>query len=332
MLLVFLLFLFANFYAVVCLFKLKEYADSIALCYPPGTIQASVLESLTENEEAEETVVFSQAAIWKSLGENWISTEQTGRERKVSCYQMKGQPEAVFGTDLIYGRYFLDKENHACLLDQDTARQLFGSDNVLGMEIQVDEKCCRITGVLRGKQSVCVFSAGNMESDCYDGVAVRKINAGESSSIAISRIEAILGSTGGQKIDNQLYYVTACLFYFGVLALIVILTGIALGKERQRKWIYIAGLFAAAGVLWLGIRCAAPGSDYLPTYWSDFGFFSRLFQEKAEQIRGLAVHQEFYSWQNLLRTWQQVIAVEIYIGILSVIVTYYSQCSHYVDD
>lgn len=355
MLLVCLLFLFANFYAAVCLLKLKEHADLIALCYPPGTIQASALESLTGNEEKGEAAVFSKAVLWKSLGENWISTEQTGRGRKVSCYQMKGQPEAVFGTDLIYGRYFTDEENLACLLDQDTARQLFGSDHVLGMEIQVNEKNCQITGVLRGKRPVCVISAGNMEStgntpvqsrttdgrdgadsnmdsDCYDGAAIRKQKAEESSSIAISRLESVFGSSSGQKIDNQLYYVTACLFYFGALALIVILAGITMGKERQRKWIYIAGLSAAAGVLYLGIRCAAPGSDYLPTYWSDFGFFSRLFQEKAEQIRGLAVHQEFDSWQNLLHIWQQAIAVEMYIGISSVIVTFYHQYSRSADN
>ena len=77
------------------------------------------------------------------------------------------------------------------------------------------------------------------------------------------------------------------------------IAGIALGEGGSVKngWT-AAGMAAAAGILWLGIRYAAPGSDYLPTYWSDFEFFSRI-SGKARQIGELALHQEFSAWQNI---------------------------------
>lgn len=317
MILLFLLFLFANVYAGACVSRLKEYADLIALCYPAGTLQESALEQLKENEEEAQTLIFSQIALWKFLGEDSISIEQNGREGEVSCYQMKGQSEALFGSDILYGRYFLEEEENACLLDQDTVRRLFGSDDVLGKEIQMQGKCFQITGVLRGRQSICVISGGR--EDRFDGVAVRKMDSKDSSSVVISRLEAIFGSTIGQKIDGQLYYVTACLFFSGVDAFLFVLAGILLGKERQKGWLFAAGPTAAAVALWLGVRCAAPGSDYLPTYWSDFGFFSRLFQEKLGQIQELAAHQEFFSWQHMFHHWQQAVMAEIFIGLLAAV-------------
>lgn len=44
---------------------------------------------------------------------------------------------AVFGKELICGRYFIKNGDYVCLLDRDTARKLFGSENVLGMEVRI---------------------------------------------------------------------------------------------------------------------------------------------------------------------------------------------------
>ena len=69
-----------------------------------------------------------------------------------------------------------------------------------------------------------------------------------------------------------------------------------------------------------GVNAANPGSDYLPTYWSDFEFFSRLFKDKAEQIQSLAVHQEFFVWQKMFGLWRRVILAEVLAGVLILLV------------
>lgn len=318
MLLALLLFLSLNFYAAVHIARLKEYVDLVVLHYPAGTVQASAMEQLKENRYEQEKPVFSQAAIWKTLGEIAVSSEQTGRGQKVPCYQIKGQPGAVFGADLIYGRYFQEDEKNVCLMDQNTVRYLFGSDDALEKEVWINGTRFRIIGILCGNRPVCVTSFRS-DSENFDGVAVRKIKAGDSSAVVISRLEAVFGGTAGQKIDGQIYYVTACLLYTASLAVLLILAGIVQGKARHKKWLFAASLAASFAVLWMGIRCAAPGSDYLPTYWSDFGFFARLFREKAEQIQELAAHQEFSPWQNILRNWQQAVTAGIFIVLLPAI-------------
>lgn len=354
-LLVMLLFSLVNMFAVSRLYLLKDWADMIFLCYPEGSLTVSAWEQFErsgEGGEEKQNEIFCQAAIWKSLKEIIITAEQTGREQKVSCYWIKGQPEAVFGKGLICGRYFMKNEDHVCLLDRDTVRMLFGSENVLGMEVQINGTGWRIIGVLSGNRKICVIpsgesgrepvsekdsdgigagsaaggSAGSGEAAItgndgggFDGAAVRKKQNGQSSNLMFSRIEASFGSAGGQKMDGQLFYVTACFIYFSILGLILTFAGIILGKRMHQKWMTAAGVGAAAGIMWLGIRYAAPGSDYLPSYWSDFDFFSRIFQEKAKQIGELALHQEFPVWQNIYQTWRQVIGAGIFNCVLCII-------------
>ena len=113
MLLVLLLFISANIFAASRLLFLKDYADLIALCYPEGTLPVSAWEQFEQNdadEEEKQKELFSQAGIWKSLREITVSEEQTGREQKVSCYQIRGQTAAVLGKELVCGRYFVENE------------------------------------------------------------------------------------------------------------------------------------------------------------------------------------------------------------------------------
>ena len=104
--------------------------------------------------------LFSQAGIWKSLREITVSEEQTGRKQKVSCYQIRGQTAAVLGKELVCGRYFVENEDHVCLLDRDTVRKLFGSEDVLGMEVRINGAGWQIMGVLDGDRAICVIPSG----------------------------------------------------------------------------------------------------------------------------------------------------------------------------
>lgn len=343
-LLIFLVLFLANICFASRLLLLKEYANLIFLCYPAESVTESSFEQFKENEGSKN---FSKMALWKSEEEITVSAENTGREQKVSFYQVKGQPDAVFGNHLLLGRYFTEEEHRVCLLDQGLARRLFGSENVLGMEVEIGQKSYRITGILKGENQI--FAAPAEENTGFDGVAVRKQEKEQSSALAVSLIEAIFGRTDGQKVDGQLYFMTAVLFYSMMSALMLVILGIvvirggkteaiatagegktetAAAEGRKKRtlmaekgiilcWILSAACMAAAAcILISGIKNAAPGADYLPAYWSDFDFFVRLFQEKAGQIQRLAAYQELPVWREMLRAWQQVIGGEIIAGLL----------------
>lgn len=294
------------------LFTLWEYRDFISVSYPKGLVTG---EAFSQWKKSEGGRLASEAAVWENSGGAVISSKLTGREQKVSCYRILGQPGAVFGNALMGGRYFTEKEEGVCLLDESTAWQLFGSCEA-GPFIRMNEELMQVVGILKEDRPICVIPAEKGTE--FDTVVIRKKDTDTSSGVIISLLEAVLGGTDEQKIDGKLYFAAACILYFTAGAVFVLAGGLylirRLGGRRvsnRRLWICrgFSFLFLEAAVIIViaGVRIASPGSDYLPTYWSDFDFFVHLFQEKSEQIRSFELHQEFSSWQRILFSWRQVI-------------------------
>lgn len=127
------------------------------------------------------------AAVWKAEKKKRITSEDTGGTRTVCCCMFKGQPGAIFERELTEGRYFTQGGAEVCLLDQSTVRQIFGSDKVSGLSVQIDGKSFQIAGVLKGGAPVCVIPAE--ETTAFDGIAVRKNEAGCSSDQAFNMLE-----------------------------------------------------------------------------------------------------------------------------------------------
>lgn len=309
------LYLGINIWILCKLRLLEEYTDLVALSCPAGSIAESTFDQWREHADSGR---YSEAAVWRKTEELEVMAEDTGRRRKLFCYRIKGQPGAVFGRGLTEGRYFTEGEADICLLDQGTARQLFGSDQVSGLTVQIDGNDYHIAGILQGDEPVCIIPAE--EGETFDGIAVRKKDAGQSSNQAVSSLESALGCAGGQEIDGQLFYVTAWLLYAGLAAAALFLLGNAAVSQtgsrladrippgQMKTAARTVILILAVGVLVSGVKTADPGSDYLPTYWSDFEFFARLFHDKEEQIRSLSMHLEFASWISMLKTWRQAAA------------------------
>ncbi len=276
------------------------------MAYGKEQITEETLKQIVKGSETDQ--IFSEAVLWKSEGKVPVCAENTEREQIVSLYQMKGQQSAVFGKGLCAGRYFTEGETSVCLLDRETVRTLFGSDHVLGMKVRWEDTEYEIAGILKGRQSLCVIPA--KEGALYDGVAGKKAEKTVSSKMAFGTLETAAAGLGEQRIDGHLYYMTACLLYFLLTAVNLTVFAVKAGKRK-----IVAALCAvlAIEILIMGIAFAAPGSDYLPSYWSDFDFFVQLFKEKEAQVRELSHHQEFVSWQQMFGTWLRSINMEIVV-------------------
>lgn len=316
-----LFYIVINIWILCLLHQLKDYEDLLSLSYPAGGITDTGFAEWKKTDGGKRA---ETAAVWKSCGKSTISSESTGHQETVCCYQMQGQPEAVFGKTLAAGRYFIKEEEGICLLDRETVRSLFGSEDVLGLEVKLNEKTLQLAGILNENSPICIIPAE--KGTAFDGIAVHRKDAGESVKLAVSLMEAVLGGAHGQVIDGKLYYITACMLYAVMTAAILLAAGKAAGSiagnnkrgsRRSGRYVFYLFIGMAAAALAAGIKAADPGSDYLPPYWSDFDFFGRLFEEKAGQIQQLLAHQEFSSWQRMAELWRQAVQLEILSVILS---------------
>ncbi len=304
------IFILLNIWILRNLYGLEEYENLISLSYPKGSVSAEAFSRWKESEGSSRT---AEAAAWKEGGEELISADSTGRERKAALYQLKGQPAAVFGGGLLRGRYFTEGEGDVCLLDKETVRYLFGSEDVTGLKVQRNGKALRIVGILEEDRPLCIVPA--QENTSFDAVTVRKKDSAASSNLVVSMLEAVFGGANAERIDGKLYTVTAWLFYSVVMSVTFALAGVLCFQASKKRcggtagsrWLGYCILFffleAALLIFLWGVKSAAPGSDYLPSYWSDFDFFSELFKEKSVQVKGLMMHQEFSVWKQMLGMW-----------------------------
>lgn len=328
----------------------EDFSEHLSMRYQEGTISEDAFRALTESSSKE---AFSMAAIWKSNGNEVVTAKNTGRREKLKWYSVKGQPEAVFGTMLCSGRYFFQDEDAACLLDQKSAQRLFGTENAVGNRMELEGKKYQVVGILSGGRMVCITPAD--KGSAFDGAAVCRTSSKQSVKNSIQTLEMFFGSADA-VIDGQFYFSSSCiLFAFNLAVLCFMICLICrvkfvsklnlshkteLGKYNfhDKKWgkiknfvgrRFAKGLFLIIGgafvilILVMGIRISGLGRDYLPTYWSDFEFYGNLWREKADAVRQLSRHQEFWQEQQIWTHWLQTVignTVIIAVQILAVLI------------
>lgn len=276
---------------------LRGFSDYLSVTFVEASVTGEGFRNFLESSDAEE---FSLAAVWKEEGEMVLETELSGKRIRTAVYGMRGQVQAVFGDTLLTGRYFTEGEEAVCLLDEKAARELFGSDDVTYRELVLAGETRTVVGILRGDRGICVIPAG--EDEAFQGVTVRKKRAEQSSANALTAISSYAQGETERIVDGQLYYILALLRTAGILTVITVIPAVLLIKVKEKRLAGAAVL--AAGLLILAVFAAEIplGSDYLPTYWSDFDFFGDLWEEKAQQIEGLREYQEFWHEEGFLES------------------------------
>ncbi len=287
----------------------ETFSGYLSLRYQEGMVPEESFDQLMDSEEAKK---LASAAVWKNHGRKEISAEQTGRKQQADCYSIKGQPEAVFGKTLQSGRYFLSSETDVCLLDQKTSIALFGVKDASGNVIQTGGKTYRITGILSGEEAVCMIPAE--KGSTFDGISVQRKTDSKSVQSIVSMMEVYLGGSHKEIIDGQFYSATAKIIFAVSQAMLcaALCTAAGVYAKKTRKPAVLSRCLVAAGwimllvIVILGIMFSGLGRDYLPTYWSDFEFFSSLWKTKTEAVRQFAAFQQFWPEQELYNNWRLV--------------------------
>lgn len=292
----------------------QQSALYLSAKYQQGTVSEQAFENFTKSENGKKLPL---AMAWKKEENTGASAKLTGKQQQLTCYYVKGQPEAVFGKTLQSGRYFLNNEADVCLLDRSSAWQLFGTEKAVGNELQIGTKNYQITGILSGDSPVCILPAA--KGDTFDAVTVRRKNHSQSVLNIVSSIEVYTGGKAEQVTDGQLYAAMARIFFGLNLASFCFMICMRKKYNKIGKQILPAILFSLI-VLAFCVRFSGFGRDYLPTYWSDFAFFAGMWKEKIDAVRKFAAFQEFWHEQLLWTRCVQTAAGSIMLTVIQIII------------
>ena len=270
------------------------------------------LEKAKEEEASEEGIEF---VLWGQQEGQILSEPDYGKRTEADILYCSGDANLLFA-----GQNLADGNGGGCFLDEETALKLFGTANAEGREVKLQEKTFRVKGILTGISSTMAISVtrqwitentvqtneNSQDERSIDHIYVPK-SCGKTAAEAGTLLRNSYG-LNGQMMDMELLIgISGALLLFVPMGLYLTYAAWAFreirrgtpirtnrsSKGSRRKEAESLGLAAAqalllAAVTWMACRfflgILQIPADYLPTKWSDFEFWRRLADEKAERF------------------------------------------------
>lgn len=270
--------------------------------WPDGVQAAEILKKEKEKEEP------ARLCFYYDGGLMTLYEKEYGRQTKVLAAGIQGD------SSLYDWRMNSLDENDAdgCIVDQKTARELFGSTSVIGREIILGEDSYQVRDVLPLKERIMLYHPKDRDA-AYTKVFVG-YKEGESIENTVSQFLMSYGLSG-TAVEGEILENGALLGLCLVPGLMFLAFFVSAGKEEKRckekkidAWIWkgirILLLAVLAWVLYKNIHIPA---EWLPGKWSDFSFYPARLQEELVKLRlYLVLSRTVVQAENLILTGKSI--------------------------
>lgn len=229
--------------------------------------------------------------------ENTIIKSEYRETQDGQLLQIAGSMRPLFSGSLVQGNYPWEEDLEGCLVSTALAKRLFGAETVQGNALWIENQRYIVRGVVKNSRE---FVAVNAEEDL--GLSNLILEDTENSQPA-SQVRELCYQMTGTYPDG----VFEGRLYGGIVRLLlaVPLWGVGMvcfhrlykklktiSRFELRLLAKAVGIALFCFLCWEGLGASLRFSgDYLPSMWSDMGFFPQLIKEKMQDFRDL---KEFF--------------------------------------
>lgn len=269
-------------------FRGLEYAGKLAVCQQTAVIlmegdplhTSEVLRMLEQEKEQEQPRLFT---AWQQEQEVTVQNEDLNRSHTVSAVSVCGRSDIVMRGDT-----WIDEEDReGCMIDEATARALFGSTEVTGMTVEIAGQEKTVRGILYGESDAVLYQADEPQS--LENLTV-SMRAGEGYE-GIRQDFMMRYALSGKFLRMDTLYRAAkilCLLIPLLAGGQLFAAGIGLiwRSDGQQKGRYygILSVLCMGILLYFLIRNIEIPKDMIPTKWSDFDFWKNWWQNERESL------------------------------------------------
>lgn len=220
----------------------------------------------------------------------WSQAEGSAESRWETCgitaILYCGEYDAVYPAVLLEGRFPAAQENGKCAVSTAAAWQLWGSEDVLGQELEIEGDICRVCGLFRSSASLALcgesLDHGFSNIEFWGGYAAPPVET----------VQQLLRAAGiAQQVT--LYFpfpwMAALTAYALCPAGLVLLAAartlggrVRRGCPKETCWFVLGGAFLLALVLPALLRLLPPWIT--PARWSDFSYWGGLLPAVGKAI------------------------------------------------
>jgi hypothetical protein len=290
----------------------SQYKKDVQIRYFDGTSASG--QSIGQMEKTEETrdpEGIPAVAAWNAERNIKVENPDLPFDDRVLCIIVKGDKEQVIKDPLLEGGYGYRDDEEACIISKGTAWKLFGSTHVVGKYVICKGKNWVIRGVADSNDSYVILTAGRLKLMGYQNLSFSYRDRDRIQGKTEELMMRYSVSNDGVMIDGSFYHGAARLafsFPFWILLFVICRTLAVTGKRKKFPgYRIIMIILAAAGTVILIKWSFCFPQEFIPSKWSDFGFWTEKFQSVKENINQIAQLPKSLIDVRIVRTFYQCI-------------------------
>lgn len=288
--------------------KLMEASHgTIGVRYREAVITEQLINDILEGMRSKKDADIPQITLWKREEQARINNEELGRLSKVDLITVAGDMSQVCQDPVIIGGYLSPEDTVGCIIDRTTAYELYGSENIIGMELKLADQKYIVRGVLKATAESSMYinagrKKGSYETETYSCMELSFAESDKADVLAKNFIQTYgLGEPSEyyngyryQTISELLVHLPIWLCVFGI----IIYSIRAVGRLKGSLFLSLIGYLVVIGLSLLLIRMAnlrinIPDS-MIPNRWSDLDFWVGKGKEFLMSLRGSSDTLRYY--------------------------------------
>ena len=244
-------------------------------------LPADIYKMQKEEKDKGNSLVFTG---WHEKEKQTVLNSNFNRRVESNIIFICGQSSLVAEGPILF-----EDDIKGCLIDEETAYKLFGSNDVIGNTIIYDSGEFIIRGIHRAMEDTIIMKAESDSKDKIQGLLMDISNDG------IKNIKLISERYGVKEygVNSTVYYNLGkmCTSMFPLIILLIIVCS-DLKKAIEIKDRPVLFIFSIMMIIvWIiaffcitRYKISIP-VDILPNKWSDFDYWSKFFQECMDKIK-----------------------------------------------
>ncbi|MBT9778792.1 hypothetical protein GPL15_20130 [Clostridium sp. MCC353] len=265
-------------------FSLRGYSGQVFLHYPDGKgPDQKAIEKMEDGEKEAAEWKLPRFAAWRMEEGVEVKANTPGKKIIAECMTVYGEKGLAAPLPLYAGNFGSAKDKVGCVVSQGLAMELFGSGQVVGMELLCMDKTYKIRGVMKEKKNLVLLPSSGQpafESLLFD------YGEGESGKMEVQKLLFRYGiDSESLSADGALFF-SGTMFFVYLAAASFFFCGIyEFGRQyRERDAMDVIPVFlivfsAMVCFFLLSRGGASVPQEFIPTRWSDFDFWVNKYRE-----------------------------------------------------
>lgn len=271
---------------------IKNNYQSVSIRIHGEGVPLRIIERAVDNEVMKNTSRIPTITAWNCLIEQQVKNTVLSTSAKTRLLEVCGDMRQVYPMELVRGIIPIKDDSNGCLVDNNTAYELFQSLDVIGNILTYQGKEYCIRGIINTQERLVIIPKVG-ENHSYMNLELVYEDKENGEQLANEFIVQNSLASSYTVIDACFYSGIIGLFYLlpawilGLYLLLIMVKSIWKRRTLQIQFILYLIIFLVAwkGIRWvMDFQFSLP-DRLIPTRWSDFDFWIRKYQDIYDQMK-----------------------------------------------